>query len=184
MLILTGYHLGVGDNSSYYDNLHLPINVLEDGINKIINLFFTAGQPLDCTIPDLKSPGITSDLGDSLRDLVSKVADRCGKADVYYVGDLKPHTCSLKSIFFNLSNSSSEDIRELLEKACTMGESQVEMINMANVRHIKLTVSGVMHTTVHHTLRIIQDYIDACNLWVSNNKHVMIIDEEDYVPLH
>lgn len=100
--------------------------------------------------------------------LAGAVKANCGKLIVRYVGDLKQTEYPLSAKLFHLADTVSQDeMSSLLNRALSSGEAEIDFINLANVRDIKVKVGHRAVTGIEDELRYADSVINALTAWMS-----------------
>lgn len=105
---------------------------------------------------------------DAYRTLVKDVKANCGKLIVRYVGDLKATEYPMSARLFHLAETVSQnEMTSLIEMALSSGQAEVEFINLANVRDIKVKVGHRSVVGVEDELRYADSVINTLLAWTS-----------------
>lgn len=102
----------------------------------------------------------------SLGQIISDVIKQNGRVEVRYVGDLKPIKYDLHARFYHLTqHSTDEGLRKIIQDSITRGRSEVTLINLANVRDIKISIGNASVIELSSELAVVQKACEKFREW-------------------
>jgi len=104
-----------------------------------------------------------------LKQLAEEVVQENGKVRVRYLGDLKPSDYDLSARMFHLTGTSTgEEFREMLVSAIMDGKDEATLVNLRNVRDVKIKVGNSNVPGLEKNLKEVHHAADVLTLWATS----------------
>lgn len=117
-------------------------------------------------VENLFSAGDLSSFAKKLKRLAEEVVQENGKVTVRYLGDLKTFDYDLSTRMFHLTGASTgEEFREMLVDAMMAGKDEAVLINLRNVRDVRIKIGNSDVPGLEKNLKEVHRAADVMTLW-------------------